>query len=196
MKNFLIVSGIAAVALIGGFFYSSGMGDNLLADLTQQEDVVTLETNFGDIKLQIYRKKVPEISKNFISLAKDGKYSGTIFHRVIEGFMIQGGDYENFDGTGGQSYTGKYLEDEFAEGLSHVRGAISMANKGPNTNGSQFFIVQQDSPFLDGRHSVFGHVIEGMDVVDIIAKLKTDLHDAPLEKVIVEKVVVEQTPVQ
>jgi len=94
--------------------------------------------------------------------------------------MIQGGDFENFDGTGGQSFWGGNFEDEFVEGLSHVRGSVSMANRGPDTNGSQFFIVHKDSQFLDGRHSVFGHVVEGMEVVDKMAQQKTNLMDAPL----------------
>ena len=108
--------------------------------------------------------------------------------RVIDGFMIQGGDYEFANGTGGASYWGDELEDEFSPNLSHVRGAVSMANRGPNTNGSQFFIVQKDAPFLDGRHSIFGQVTKGMDVVDKIATTKADMSDRPLEEIIIERV--------
>ena len=102
--------------------------------------------------------------------------------------MIQGGDYENGNGTGGQSIWGAPFEDEFAQELSHVRGALSMANAGPATNGSQFFIVHQDAVFLDGRHSVFGQIESGMDVVDKIATVDTDRFDAPLEAVVIERV--------
>ncbi len=155
------------------------------------EKIVTLKTNHGDIKIQLYMDKTPKTAKNFYELAKTGKYDGTIFHRVIPGFMIQGGDYENFDGTGGQSIYGEEFEDEIAEGLSNIRGAVAMANRGPNTNGSQFFIVQKDSQFLDGNYSVFGKVLEGMDVVDEIASVKTGAQDRPVEKVEILKAVVQ-----
>ncbi len=191
MKNFLFGLAVAGLAVAGGFFYNSDMAGNLWASISDEKDVVTLQTNFGDIKIKVYRRRAPGISKNFITLAETGKYDGVVFHRVIDGFMIQGGDFENGNGTGGSSAKGGYIKDEFAKGLSHVRGSVSMANKGPNTNGSQFFIVQQDSPFLDGRHSIFGQVLDGMDVVDRISKTKTDLSDRPLEDVIIEGVAIE-----
>ncbi|MCK5460836.1 peptidylprolyl isomerase [Candidatus Gracilibacteria bacterium] len=163
---------------------------NLSASLIQPKgDLLTLQTTLGDITIKLYRKKTPKTTENFYQLAKVGKYDETIFHRVIENFMIQGGDFENFNGTGGESFEGEYFEDEFAEGVSHVRGAISMANRGPNTNGSQFFIVHKDAPFLDGRHTVFGHIIKGMDTVDKIATQKTNMLDAPLETVKILKVI-------
>jgi cyclophilin family peptidyl-prolyl cis-trans isomerase len=153
--------------------------------------MATLKTNYGDIKIKLNYEAAPTIAENFATLAQAGKYDNTIFHRVIEGFMIQGGDYENHNGTGGQSSTGEYLKDEFSPDLSHTRGAVSMANKGPNTNGSQFFIVHEDATFLDGRHSIFGTVVEGMDTVDKIATAETDLKDAPLERVIIESVIMD-----
>ncbi len=155
------------------------------------QKMVTLQTNYGDIKIKLYEDKTPKTVKNFYELAKKGKYDGIIFHRVIDGFMIQGGDYENSNGTGGTSIYGKAFEDEFVEGLSNVRGAVSMANAGPNTNGSQFFIVHKDAVFLDGKHTVFGQVIEGMNTVDKIAKVKTGMMDAPIEKVEIIKAIAE-----
>lgn len=202
MKKIILSSALVlSIAGLGGFLYSSQAPVNWLASVLDtgkgeqvesfEGDIVTLDTNQGSIKIKLYREEVPNISKNFVALAKRGKYDGTIFHRVINGFMIQGGDFENFNGTGGTSYLGTYLKDEFSENLSHTRGAVSMANKGPNTNGSQFFIVQKDATFLDGRHAVFGEVVQGMEVVDTIAGLATDEQDSPLERVVVKGVEVE-----
>lgn len=172
------------VAILGSLMYFTEGYLNLSASLVQPKgDLVTLQTNLGDITIKLYREKTPKTAENFYQLARTGKYNETIFHRVIENFMIQGGDFENSNGTGGESFLGGYFEDEFAEGLSNVRGAISMANRGPNTNGSQFFIVHKDASFLDGRHTVFGHVIDGMDTVDAIAIQKTNMLDAPLETI-------------
>lgn len=154
--------------------------------------MATLYTNFGEIEIELYIEQAPETTKNFIELSKTGKYDNTIFHRVIDDFMIQGGDFENRNGTGGYSYKGPgtSLEDEFGEGLSHKRGALSMANRGPDTGGSQFFIVQAEdgTTRLDGLHTIFGQVTKGMDVVDKIAGADTDVYDKPLEDVIIEKI--------
>lgn len=158
--------------------------------------IATLETSEGDITFLIYNEKAPETAKNFLELSKAGKYDGVVFHRVIKDFMLQTGDFENGNGTGGHSYKGKgtYLEDEFGEGLAHLRGVLSMANAGPNTGGSQFFIVQKDggTDWLDGVHAIFGYVYDGMDVVDKIAALETGANDRPLEDVIIEKVVIDE----
>ncbi|MBT3349151.1 peptidylprolyl isomerase [bacterium] len=165
------------------------MGKNLTASVLENAPTfVTLHTNRGDVKIQLLATDAPKLSENFWRLAKDGKYDRTIFHRVIRGFMIQGGDFENSNGTGGTSYWGELLADEISPNLSHVRGAVSMANRGPDTNGSQFFIVHEDATFLDGRHSVFGNVIEGMDVVDKISDSKTDMNDFPLEPILITSV--------
>lgn len=150
-----------------------------------------IETSLGNITVQFFPEEAPEMVKNFTTLAKDEKYNDTIFHRVIKGFMIQGGDYTNFNGTGGASYTGKDLNDEISPNLSHVRGMLSMANRGPNTNGSQFFIVHKDAPHLDGGYSIFGQVTEGMDVVDAIAGVQTDLSDKPTEDVVLKSVTIQ-----
>lgn len=160
------------------------------------DTTATLQTNYGDIKMFFYTKEAPETARNFIELARAGKYDNTIFHRVIDCFMIQGGDFENRNGTGGYSYQGQgtQLKDEFGEGLKNVRGTVSMANSGPNTGGSQFFIVQADygTPWLDGKHAVFAFVYDGMGTVDKIAKVKKGDSDKPVEDVIIEKVVIEE----
>lgn len=158
----------------------------------QGDTVAIMKTNRGELKVLLYTDKVPETTKNFVELANEGKYNETVFHRVIDCFMIQGGDFENSDGTGGHSYKGPgtKFEDEFGDGLKHIKGALSMANAGPNTNGSQFFIVQADrgTPHLDGMHSVFGYVYDGLDVVDEIGQSETDGRDRPIDDVIVESV--------
>lgn len=156
------------------------------------DTVATLTTNKGTIKVLLYGEDAPEITKNFTELAKAGKYDGVIFHRVIKDFMIQTGDFENSNGTGGYSYKGPgtMLNDEIVPGFKHVKGAVSMANRGANTNGSQFFIVQNDSgaEFLDGGYSIFGYAYEGLDVVDAIAEVQTGAADDPLEEIVLEKV--------
>ena len=143
---------------------------------------VVLETNKGDIIIQLYND-MPITAGNFKKLVKQGFYDGVIFHRVIDGFMIQGGDPKG-TGMGGPGYT---IKDEFTHkgGNKNNRGTISMANAGPNTGGSQFFINLVDNNFLDSKHPAFGEVIEGMDVVDVIAKVETDSQDRPLEDVVI-----------
>ncbi len=141
---------------------------------------VVLKTTKGDITVELNADKAPKTVTNFVVLARMGYYDGLTFHRVIPDFMIQGGD-PNGDGTGGSSIFGESFEDE-ANDLPMARGAIAMANRGPNTNGSQFFIVQAEStPWLQGRHTVFGMVTEGMDVVDAIAAVERDANDRPTE---------------
>lgn len=125
-------------------------------------------------------------------MAKAGKYDGAIFHRVIEDFMIQGGDFENKNGSGGYSYKGPgtSIPDEFGPGLTHLKGALSMANAGPNTGGSQFFIVQAKAgtSYLDGKHAIFGFVYEGLDIVDEIAGVETNYNSKPLEDIVIESI--------
>ncbi len=157
------------------------------SDTKTMKNSVTMNTNMGAITLELYPDKTPKTVENFVGLAKEGKYDNVPFHRVIEGFMIQGGDYENQNGTGGKSIWGGQFEDEIVPELSHVRGVLSMANAGPGTNGSQFFIVHApDTAYLDGRHTIFGHVTDGMDIVDKIATVSTDMMDRPLEPVVIE----------
>jgi cyclophilin family peptidyl-prolyl cis-trans isomerase len=147
---------------------------------------MTMTTNHGDIVLELFDEDAPETVANFRRLAEDGFYDGLIFHRVIPDFMIQGGCPQG-TGTGGPGYT---FKDEINE-HKVVRGALAMANAGPNTNGSQFFIVTTDAaPWLDGKHTVFGEVAEGMDVVDTIGTLETDARDRPKEEARIERLAV------
>lgn len=145
---------------------------------------VKLETNYGNIVIELY-EDMPVTSGNFEKLVRQGFYDGVIFHRVIDGFMIQGGDPTG-TGRGGPEYT---IKDEFTHkgGNKNNRGTISMANSGPNTGGSQFFVNLVDNNFLDSKHPAFGKVVEGMDVVDKIAKAKTDSNDKPLSEVKIVK---------
>ncbi|GMG96407.1 peptidylprolyl isomerase [Tepidimicrobium xylanilyticum] len=183
------------------------------------EEIVVMETNYGIIKMRLFPDVAPKAVENFKTHVENGYYDGLTFHRVIDGFMIQGGDPLG-TGVGGESIWGEPFEDEFHINYHNFRGALSMANAGPNTNGSQFFIVQRDTveeslidqmaqigeeggfpeavvkaygelggtPHLDYRHTVFGQVFEGMDVVDKIAAVKTDLNDKPIQPVIILKV--------
>ena len=144
----------------------------------------TLHTNHGPIVIELFDDDAPKTVANFTKLAGDGFYDGIIFHRVIPDFMIQGGDPTG-TGSGGPGYT---FEDEFNDNKV-VRGALAMANAGPNTNGSQFFIVTTEAAsWLDGKHTVFGRVTEGMDVVDAISALDTDARDRPSTDVVIERV--------
>jgi peptidyl-prolyl cis-trans isomerase B (cyclophilin B) len=146
----------------------------------------TLTTNHGDIVLELFDDDAPKTVDNFRKLAEDGYYDGLIFHRVIPDFMIQGGCPEG-TGTGGPGYT---FEDEFND-HKVARGALAMANAGPNTNGSQFFIVTtQSAPWLDGKHTVFGEVTEGMDVVDTISELPRDGRDRPQQEARIERLAI------
>ncbi len=185
----------------------------------QGEEVAVISTNYGDIKVRFFPEVAPKAVENFKTHAKDGYYNGVTFHRVMNEFMIQGGDPQG-TGRGGESIWGKPFEDEFSVDYRNFRGALSMANAGPGTNGSQFFIVQKTDTekdiikqmrdageakgypknivdayeelggtfWLDGKHTVFGHVYEGMDVVDKIAAVKVDGNSKPLEPVVMEKV--------
>ena len=144
----------------------------------------TIHTSEGAIELELYPNEAPKTVENFLKLARDGFYDGVIFHRVIPDFMIQGGDPTG-TGTGGPGYE---FEDEFNEHRV-VRGALAMANAGPNTNGSQFFIVTAEAtPWLDGKHTVFGQVTSGMDVVDRICEADRDANDRPKSPVAIERV--------
>ena len=144
----------------------------------------TMQTNHGSIRIELFDEDAPKTVGNFTKLARDGFYDGVVFHRVIPDFMIQGGDPTG-TGSGGPGYQ---FEDEFNENLVE-RGALAMANAGPNTNGSQFFIVTADAcPWLDGKHTVFGRVVSGMEVVDAIEKVATAANDRPLEEVRIESI--------
>jgi len=145
------------------------------------------ETNHGNFKVELFEDKAPLTTKNFIDLTQKGFYDGVIFHRVIPNFMIQGGDPKG-TGTGGPGYT---IKDEFHPDLKHNKpGILSMANAGPNTGGSQFFVTVAPTPHLNGRHAIFGEVVEGYDVVDKISKVQTASMDRPKEDVVMQKVTI------
>ena len=185
------------------------------------DTIVTMHTNFGDVKFLMFPEVAPKTVENFTTHAKESYYDGLIFLRVIDGFMIQGGDPTG-TGRGGESIWGEAFEDEFSPEAHNFRGALSMANAGPDTNGSQFFIVQAGpvdermfpmlarqygvkldeetkakyaelggTPWLDNHHTVFGQVIEGMDVVDTIASQPVGYQDKPVKDIVIEKMTVE-----
>jgi cyclophilin family peptidyl-prolyl cis-trans isomerase len=154
--------------------------------------VAVMNTNMGTIEIELFTDKTPKTVENFVGLANKGYYDGIIFHRVIADFMIQGGDPTG-TGRGGESLWGKSFEDEFVSELRHeTPGILSMANAGPNTNGSQFFITLVPTPWLDGKHTIFGKVINGMNVVEDIGKVKTGAGDKPVEDIKMINVKIEQ----
>ncbi len=147
------------------------------------------ETSMGTFEVKLATELAPKTCENFIELAKKGFYNGVTFHRVIDNFMIQGGDPTG-TGTGGPGYT---IKDEFSSKLTHEgAGILSMANAGPNTGGSQFFITLRACPWLDGKHAVFGKVVKGMNVVYKIGKVQTDGNDKPLEPVTIKTIVIKE----
>ena len=153
----------------------------------EKNPVVTMSTNMGDIRIELNADKAPISTKNFLDYVSEAYYDGLIFHRVIPGFMIQGGDPLG-NGTGGPGYR---FEDEFHPDLRHTKGGIlSMANAGPNTNGSQFFITLAPTLHLDNRHSVFGEVIKGQEVVVAIGATPRDGRDRPTKDVVIKEIVI------
>ncbi|MDG9300443.1 peptidylprolyl isomerase [Streptococcus pneumoniae] len=186
---------------------------------TVEGPLATIKTNHGDLRIKLFPEHAPKTVANFVSLSKDGYYDGVIFHRIIKDFMIQGGDPTG-TGMGGESIYGESFEDEFSEELYNIRGALSMANAGPNTNGSQFFIVQNQhlpyskkeitrggwpepiaeiyanqggTPHLDHRHTVFGQLADEASyaVLDAIAAVETGAMDKPVEDVVIETIEIE-----
>jgi len=150
--------------------------------------VAVFDTNKGQFTVELFEDKAPQTTKNFITLVEKGFYNNLIFHRVIAGFMIQGGDPEG-TGMGGPGYT---IKDEFHPDLKHdAPGILSMANAGPNTGGSQFFITLDKTPWLDGKHAVFGKVIKNLDVVQAIGKVKTGPNDKPVEDVVINSITIQ-----
>jgi peptidylprolyl isomerase len=174
---------IAGIVIILLFLATSGsITGNVTKDNMVENTKIKLETNKGDIVLEIYTKEMPITGGNFKNLVETGTYNGVIFHRVIDGFMIQGGDPT---GTGFGDPSIPKIQDEFTNTDldQNNRGTISMANAGPNTGSSQFFINLVNNNFLDGKHPVFGKVIEGMDTVDKVAKAQKNAQDKPLEDI-------------
>jgi cyclophilin family peptidyl-prolyl cis-trans isomerase len=168
---------------------TSEKGTYFMSDSTT---VAVIKTNVGTIVIELFAEQTPKTVENFVGLSEKGYYNGVIFHRVIKNFMIQGGDPTG-TGRGGASFWGGKFEDEFVSDLKHdTPGILSMANAGPNTNGSQFFITLVATPWLDGKHSVFGKVVNGMDVVNAIGEVKTVAGDKPVNEVVMEEVTIEK----
>ena len=194
------------------------MYPQLSKEVASNEALVTMNTSMGPIKIKLFPEIAPKTVENFLTHAENGYYDGLIFHRVIQDFMIQGGDPTG-TGMGGESIFGAEFEDEFSMNLFNLRGALSMANAGPNTNGSQFFIVQASeppataqqmidggwpketaeayaemggTPHLDQKHTVFGQVIEGMDIVDKMATVETGAQDKPVEDITIDSIEIVQ----
>lgn len=191
-KLIVLLAAFAALFLLGGCSGNAAQQQTSqpAADtqmVNPNNPVAVFETTKGTFKVELFLDKAPITAQNFIDLTNKGFYNGIIFHRVIDGFMIQGGD-PNGNGTGGPGYT---IPDEFGEGLAHSSaGYISMANAGPNTGGSQFFITLDATPWLDGKHAVFGKVLEGMNVVRAIGKVTT-FSDRPLSPIIIKKLTIQ-----
>jgi len=197
-KNAKIVAAILLVLLsavyinlfvdLSNIFSKSNPGSSDNIEASNKNPIAVIETNLGTMKFELYQDKAPITVGNFINLTKKGFYNGLIFHRVIDGFMIQGGDPTG-TGRGGPGYT---IPDEFHPDLKHNSiGILSMANAGPNTGGSQFFITLAPTPWLDGKHSVFGKLIEGEDVLKKIGSVETDQNDRPLEDIKMIKVYIQ-----
>ena len=180
---FILIIILTIITLI--FFLKPNQGEKMNEN---ENTVVTIETNKGIMKLKLYDKEAPITTANFKKLINQGYYDGIIFHRVIKNFMIQSGDPTG-TGSGGPSYT---IQDEFSSDLKHnKKGILSMANAGPNTGGSQFFITLIPTPWLDNKHSVFGELIEGEDVLDAIGNSQVGPGDRPSEDIVMIKVTIE-----
>ena len=210
MKKYFLIF-IVLIAYFAGVYYWNQVGTTKLKTLffsseggsasggkESKSSMVVLKTNFGDIALKLFDNDAPKTVANFTKLAKEGFYDKTKFHRVIPDFMIQGGDPNSKDddwsndGMGGPGYK---FEDEI-NSRKLVKGALAMANSGPNTNGSQFFIVTaQATPWLDGKHTVFGEVTSGMEVVSKIEKLSKDKNDHPLQDAVINTVIVKESSI-
>ncbi|MFH1054066.1 MAG: peptidylprolyl isomerase [Candidatus Woesearchaeota archaeon] len=187
----LLLTGIAVIVIPSMVRDSDNDSDDDKEDnggVKMGNSIALFETSMGDFSIELFKDKSPITTKNFIDLTNRGFYDGLKFHRVIEGFMIQGGDPKG-DGTGGPGYT---IKDEFHPSLKHDSpGILSMANAGPNTGGSQFFITLAPTPWLNGKHAIFGKVTEGMDVVEAIGDVETGANDKPLEDVVIQKVTIQ-----
>ena len=183
--------GILAISLaVSSFASAPALADEETQPQTPaKRPVAVFNTSMGTFKIELYSDLAPNTVNNFIALSSNNFYDGVIFHRVIDQFMIQGGDPTG-TGMGGPGYA---IPDEFGEGLKHdSKGILSMANAGPNTGGSQFFITLVPTPWLDGHHAIFGHVIDGMDIVEAIGHVKTNKRDKPLEDVVINSITIEE----
>ena len=194
-KSAILAAGLCAAGVIAAvFWFRQGGGPETPAQQSSitppadgSELIASFKTNYGKFDIKLFYDKTPVTVSNFVGLARKGFYDNIIFHRIIDGFMIQGGDPTG-TGMGGPGYR---FRDEFHPSLRHARkGVLSMANAGPNTNGSQFFITLGATPHLDDRHAVFGEVVEGLDVVEKIGKVPTAAQNRPVEKVVIEKLTI------
>ena len=163
----------------------TGCSKNTEEKMTNRHAII--ETSMGTIEAELYEDKAPLTTANFIKLSEKGFYNNVTFHRVIPNFMVQTGDPRG-DGTGGPGYA---IKDEFGPGLKHNQsGRLSMANSGPNTGGSQFFITTVPTPWLDGKHAIFGQVVKGQDIVDKISMVQRDRNDKPLTPIVIKKITI------
>ncbi len=189
MKKSIILTLLAMTLLVTGCFAAANSQAEQKGETKVANPIAVFETSKGTFEIELYKDKAPKTAENFITLVNKGFYDGLIFHRVIDGFMIQGGDPSG-NGTGGPGYT---IPDEFSKDLRHSsEGILSMANAGPNTGGSQFFITLAKTPWLDGHHAVFGKVVKGMEVVRAIGKVECDFQDKPLEDVVINKITIKE----
>ncbi len=199
MKRFSFL--MLIILLITGCRYSNSSDNsnnyesNKMADTTKADTslVALIKTNMGNIEIKLFEDKTPKTVENFVGLAKKEYYNGVIFHRVIDNFMIQGGDPTG-TGRGGESLWGGKFEDEIVPTLTFDKpGFVAMANAGPNTNGSQFFITTVPTPWLNGHHTIFGEVVNGMDIVNKISKVETTKpYDRPVKDVVMNEVIIEK----
>jgi len=201
----LIISIIIVILILGGYFFLVQDKEEKSAEENEEEltgnnnvappnnnMIAIMQTNFGEIKIELFSSNAPKTVENFVKLVESDFYNGTKFHRVLKDFMIQGGDpltkddsLKNRWGTGGPGYA---FADEIHSNNHNIVGTISMANAGPDTNGSQFFINTADNNFLDTKHTVFGKIIEGMDVVRNMENVATEDSDRPIDDVIIENI--------
>lgn len=196
--KYLIIAAAISIAIFGGCAGQNNESTKSTKEegkkMSSPTTLAIIKTNMGTIEIELFGDKTPKTVENFVGLSEKGYYNEVIFHRVIENFMIQGGDPTG-TGRGGESFWGGKFADEFDSSLRHDGpGVLSMANAGPNTNGSQFFITLVATPWLDGKHTVFGKVINGMDVVYAMGKVKTGAGDKPVNDVVMEQVTIEKSP--
>ena len=189
MKNVLLAAIVFALILSSSNFSQKKETQKMSDNSTT---IAVIKTNMGTIEIELFAKQTPKTVENFVGLANKGYYKGVIFHRVIDKFMIQGGDPTG-TGRGGESFWGKKFNDEIVKELVFDKeGLLAMANAGPNTNGSQFFITLAPTTWLNGNHTIFGKVIKGMDVVKAIGKVEKNSQDKPLKDVVMESVTIEK----
>ncbi len=189
---FIIILAIVIASACGKKNVDLNNNDKEIKSMSDSITVAIIKTNMGTIEIELFTDKTPKTVENFVGLTEKGYYKGVVFHRVIKNFMLQSGDPTG-TGRGGASFWGGKFEDEFVSDLKHdTPGILSMANAGPNTNGSQFFITLIATPWLNGKHTVFGKVINGMDVVYAIGEVKTAAGDRPVNEVVIEEVRIER----